>query len=503
MNVKIDTTDEKIEDVHKRMDTRLNKLEAEMKKSEEIRRKSLELRRKSLEDPNRNNDKPVENVINNPKEVEEKERRDFLPANNTEQDQLEKRKEKVKEVTDTILQEPVGTFRSSWALGIQEELRKAAIGRNREEDGRRTQKQVEPDHPASWQQEESYQHAEEIPDTWEDRSQSPFQKQKPQAKTKVRRPPPVITKWFGSDSTSEEEDESGEEESWIGIDRKKKNEEKRRKAARRKEMKKREVATKAAHMASLGPISIQSVQYFQQDGTSFEDAKKLAVREFLQYNMGYSDSDLEEVHILETRLSAKSDDFINVALATEDEIRELYVRKAETKNEDITIRCYIPPNFHQRFMKLNSIYTEKRAENPNLKTQLRFSCKDIDVYIKMKNEDSGFRKVEIREFTTEEIPEFEHGLKWKRYADRPPRVRSSQMEKPKARPSTLGQQWRKQNEPEKPSNQNPLIRTHSIPTRTSSKKPRLNASSSGGEISDMDQSNTSSSNKICQASDNV
>ena len=129
----------------------------------------------------------------------------------------------------------------------------------------------------------------------------------------------------------------------IGQKLKEKNKDRKKKANKKKELLKREVATKAAHMASLGPISIQSVQYFQTEGRSFEAEKVLAVKEYLQYNLRYSKSELDDLNILETKLSTKGDDFINVAMASEDDIRELYVRKAETKNEDITIRTYIIP----------------------------------------------------------------------------------------------------------------------------------------------------------------
>ena len=92
----------------------------------------------------------------------------------------------------------------------------------------------------------------------------------------------------------------------------------------------------------------------------------------------------------------KGDDIINVAMATEDKIRELYTRKAELKNEDIVLRSYIPPNFHRRFMYLNSVCADRRSEDPTLKTQLRFGEKDVEIYVKTKGEEGGVQKSKNR-----------------------------------------------------------------------------------------------------------
>ena len=229
---------------------------------------------------------------------------------------------------------------------------------------------------------------------------------------------------------------TGEEEAW-----------RRKKELPRRNNYKREVATKASHMASLGPISLQSVNFFQKDGNTFEIAKTLAVCEFLQYNLGYTMEDLNKIEILETRMSMSGDEFINVALVSDDDIYKIYIQQSEIRNEDITIRCYIPPNFHKRFMALNSICTDKRKEDPLLKTQLRFGHKDIKVYTKVKGEDSGFRKVELEDFTdVSQLPSFNHSIKWKRYCDRSPRCKTSRSAVLGVRPSIQEQLQRKKPE---------------------------------------------------------
>ena len=198
------------------------------------------------------------------------------------------------------------------------------------------------------------------------------------------------------DSTTEESEE--DKEDWSDVMRKRKSEEKRRMRKKRRENRKTECSTKAANMASLGPISWDSINYFRKAGRSPETAKTLAVKEFLQYNLNYTVEELEELDIVETRVSTKGDGIVNIAMSSEESIRELYIRKAETRNEDITLRSYIPPNFHKQFMYINKICTEKRAAEPLLKTQLRFGRRDIEVYIKTKDEEAGYKKVALEEF---------------------------------------------------------------------------------------------------------
>ena len=112
----------------------------------------------------------------------------------------------------------------------------------------------------------------------------------------------------------------------------------------------------------------------------FEDAKIKAIKELLSYSLNYDDDELESLNIQETKLSKRGDDIINVAFASEDKVKDLFIRKAELKNEYVTLRNYIPPNFHERFMHLNAVCSEKRSLEPNLKTQLRFGRRDIEIF---------------------------------------------------------------------------------------------------------------------------
>ena len=100
----------KIDDVNSRMDQRLTVLEDLMKNSARIKRRSNELRDKEL------------NYINDTTEK-------VIPTEAVKSRTVEPPKDmvdKVDRVTNEILTEPVGTFRSSWAQGIQRELIQAA-----------------------------------------------------------------------------------------------------------------------------------------------------------------------------------------------------------------------------------------------------------------------------------------------------------------------------------------------------------------------------------------
>ena len=61
----------------------------------------------------------------------------------------------------------------------------------------------------------------------------------------------------------------------------------------------------------------------------------------------------------------------------------------------------------------------KRAEERDLKTQIRYGARDIEVHTKMKGTGEGFKKTNLVEFMGEnQIPTFDHTVKWKKRADK-------------------------------------------------------------------------------------
>ena len=103
-------------------------------------------------------------------------------------------------------------------------------------------------------------------------------------------------------------------------------------------------------------------------------------------------------------------------------IRELHICKVESRNDSITGRNYIPPNLYERFMHINKVCTERRAEDDTLKTQLRFGRKYIEIYTKQEGDNTGYRFVKMSDFlNVDRVPGFNYNIKWKRYVHRPPR----------------------------------------------------------------------------------
>ena len=129
---------------------------------------------------------------------------------------------------------------------------------------------------------------------------------------------------------------------------KKKNEEKKKRIKKRKEDKQMECAAKARYMVSLGPITMNSVNYFMDKGVNFEVAKKKAVLEFLQYSLGYEEDKLNALGLVETKMSPKGGEIIHVVLSNEEDVREIYYRKADLQKEDVTVRMYVSAKFFMR-----------------------------------------------------------------------------------------------------------------------------------------------------------
>ena len=480
VNTRLDDNELKGAEVNKRMDDRLTALELEMRKSTVLGRKAEDLR---------NND-AISDL-------------NFRPHGNSAKDTTKKvigvktYGKKVDDTTKMILLEPAGTFRSSWARSMEKELRMAAGAVDKLSD-----RGMNDLNEAS---EEVVEEPVDIPEHWEERVEEDivFRSKPIRPVPKIRKP---VTEWFGMGTSSEDSEPDIDLEEWSDVDRKRRNQEKKIKAAKRKHTMKQECATRAMNMFSIGPITIDSVEFFRKKGLNFEESKVAAFKEYLRYNLNYGIEELEVLKVAETRLSTKGDAILNVALENIDDVKEVFVRRAESGNDNLVVRCYIPPNFHERFMAINKICMEKRQDEPDLKTQLRFGYKDVEVYTKYRGDNTGFRKVTLSEFTdVTTLPKFNANLKWKRFQDRPPR-KSSHWEDLGARPSTAGQtnidlrRHTKDNTNKedmtmdtgspstgKTSSTNPLIRANSNSTMSTSKKTKTNMYSADSSEEDDEE----------------
>ena len=521
VNVKIDENEKKADAATIRMDRRLTILEKEMAKVGMNRRRNEELREK-------------ESWL----KIQPQGRRQ------TENQLREEAVEKVNKVAEDILKEPAGIFRSSWAKGIQMELRNAAEMAEKENTDR-----VEAVREVTYygdveEREGREETGDQTPDNWEDRwgrqelfrdgsrrenyqedghlgcsvdkqttdgqrkdgqrkedSQMdgklgrsrkqagtnvgqenghqkagqprctlgglPLDSQTARtAKTKVRKPI-VITQWFGDETTTEESD-SDEATGWQSVDRKQKNIEKKKKLRKRKKEKEGRVAYKASCMATIGPMDSEYMNEEVRKGGNYEEVKISTVKRFLEKNLGYIKEELEALNIRETKYSWKGEKLMNVAMDSQEDIRELFIRKAESRNDRIVVRNYCPPGYYERFKELNKRCTEMRVKEPKLKTQLRFGRQGIELYTKYKGEEAGYKLTRLEDvMNTEDVPQFSHEIKWKRMTDRPPRRKVIY-----GRPDKL-------QDTEQPAIGQPgMIRANSNSTGGTMKRVRLNASSS-------------------------
>ena len=99
------------------------------------------------------------------------------------------------------------------------------------------------------------------------------------------------------------------------------------------------------HMIGLGPIRRQSISFFHDITSDFEEAKVMAVNEFLCEYLQLTEEDIKDFNIVETMLAKNEDDLVYVTLSDHESIREIYRRTADLKNDEIMTRIFVPPNF--------------------------------------------------------------------------------------------------------------------------------------------------------------
>ena len=503
INSKIDTNDE----VNKRMDRRLMVLEQEMRKSSQLNRRSEELRTKERElacqpvgrcqdksSTKRSVDTNKLVCVSDKPEVVRKLNNDCCPASGNPKDMAGDKEDRGRLSS--------GSFRSSWAMEMERDLQLQAEKLTIQPEGSRektthatvneTPENTTKDIPA-------------VPDNWEDRDElhrhdhwEEWDMRRPAAgnhdrkeKQKIRKPI-VITTWFG-DTSEEDDTDSDSSDGWTEVERKRKNTERRRRTKRMKKEKEVRCAAKAACMAGVGPIKMSDIMNLVDGGMKFEDAKIEVLHNFLKENLGFNDTELSELSLVETKFATKGDNVLNVAMSNQEHIRELHIRRAESQNDRIIVRNFISPNFYKRYMTINRICTDRRAEDPRLKTQLRFGKSDVELFTKYRGEESGYRHTKLEDFMdTYELPRFDHDLKWRKVAEKPPRRKINYGTNTVGR-SNSKQRKESQAEVQTPAiRQTGIVRANSNSTSNELKKHKpsspSSSSSSSGEDEDMDDS---------------
>ena len=237
----------------------------------------------------------------------------------------------------------------------------------------------------------------------------------------------AIKKWFAEESSessnASEESSSEEEEVWEEkVARRERNKMRRRKNKENRMNKERITATKAALILGLQPIFSKDIEEHNKITKDLKVARKLAVYDYLRDFLQFNTEELNEVKIEDTKPSAKGDNTVYVAFANIEAIKDINWRVAQIRDKRVSIRNYIPPQFFERYMYINRECSAYRREYPEIKTQLRFGQRDVEILCKKRGSEEPYRTVSLDTITDpKRVPGFDHNMTWKQQEERAPR----------------------------------------------------------------------------------
>ena len=172
--------------------------------------------------------------------------------------------------------------------------------------------------------------------------------------------------------------------------------------------------TKANHLVGVGPVYIKDIEKHNKVLKDYKKAKTKAAKDFLVEFVKYNEDEIREIYIISTQISGKGDNTLYLAMGSTAQVREIHMRKAEIRDNEINIRDFIPPQIHARYMHLRRACTEVRQRNPGVKAQIRFGEMDLEVWTKVKGDGDPYTKTEMDKITdTDKIPKFNHDIVWK------------------------------------------------------------------------------------------
>ena len=160
-------------------------------------------------------------------------------------------------------------------------------------------------------------------------------------------------KAFGlEDDTTSESDTNYED--YDTVDRIEKNKDKKRKALLKKKTTKIEILRKANLIVRIGPIDHRDIAKHKDNAKDYKEAKIKAVEDFLRQRLKYNDEEMERIEIKDTQTA--KDDTIYVAMTKVEDIKEVYIGKAEIQDDEIWA-C------NDRFKYLNNACKDFRVKN--------------------------------------------------------------------------------------------------------------------------------------------
>ena len=155
--------------------------------------------------------------------------------------------------------------------------------------------------------------------------------------------------WFSENFSESDLDSSQGEESgqWTEVERQRQNQNKRKEKKLKIKQRMKDLETKMKHMVGVGPIPMESIEHFEKNSKDQNEAMIKSVKEYLKYYLQFDDTELQEMNFMDTKKAAK-DDVIYFALEDQQDIREIYYRKAASGNDDLCVRDYNPSTVPQQ-----------------------------------------------------------------------------------------------------------------------------------------------------------
>ena len=141
----------------------------------------------------------------------------------------------------------------------------------------------------------------------------------------------------------------------------------------------------------LGPIKSKSMDYFYHITGDYEEAKIMAVVEYLTEYMKFDHEDLEEMEITDTKVSKKGDNILYIVFGNPDIAKNVRRQIGECQNPSIRTREYIPPQLFNRYNTISKFAKDLREQNKEIKTQIRFSSNDTILLTKTRGTDEPRR----------------------------------------------------------------------------------------------------------------
>ena len=127
---------------------------------------------------------------------------------------------------------------------------------------------------------------------------------------------------------------------WKEIDRRGMREEKARKTKQKRKQKVEETMLKARSMLGIGPVlPVKKVEI--EGSKDKEKARRKVIKEMLEYHLNFIEEEFKGLDVRETY--DRKENYLYFAAGNLRMLREIHLRKAESRNDELLIRNFVPP----------------------------------------------------------------------------------------------------------------------------------------------------------------